>query len=288
MGFNLVMRVLFGHGLVSSNGVYCSVIIWNDPPHSAPGQAPKCTSIRYSDDNQTIDWNEELQVAVVSPAKEVLTLRVKDRSESLLGSCYIPLSHLKHGEPKEQWFKLTPVGSIYLKLELQSPKPSGTPQQPTSMYDVFQSVQNERRNIIAEQLKNNANIMEIIEQEKQRAHARINQQVRDRLQARQAEQQRFLDEMNQRVRDNQQAHQAGQQRFLDQMNENLRQYRQGQPAFTPQPYQTTYMPQYNPAIPQFNQQPPNNNGDNLRQWIGTAATVASALGFNPLGGTFSS
>ncbi|KAG6596108.1 C2 domain [Phytophthora cinnamomi] len=131
--FTLSLRVHSGQHLSThASAAFCSMVIWN---HSSPGgpaqlkSPPKYTSFRSVGANQSVEWNEDVQVEVANPASDVLTVRVKDSSDSLVGSCNIYLAHLRAGEPLNQWFQLHPAGHIHIKLVL-SPNQRSVPAAP--------------------------------------------------------------------------------------------------------------------------------------------------------------
>ncbi|KAG7394660.1 hypothetical protein PHYBOEH_004858 [Phytophthora boehmeriae] len=196
--FNLSVSVFSVHNLAaSSNGAYCTMIVWTNPPQNTPGQAPKCTSLRYPNGQEPIAWNEEVDVNVANPQSEVLTVRIKDREDSLIGSCNIYLAHLGQGKALDQWFQLHPVGHIHLKLVMTTSEPShapvpppvNTPSQPTTMMEILQSIQQEQQKVFAQQLRQSqaqqhaanpftADFFQQMEREKQKTYDQINEQLR--------------------------------------------------------------------------------------------------------------
>jgi hypothetical protein len=106
-----------------ASAAFCALLLWSNTtpggPRSPTAQ-PKYTSFGHVK-NDAVGWNEKLQLVVDNPASAVLTVRVKDSRDALVGSCNIYLGHLRPSEPLDQWFQLHPIGHIRLKLTLKCP-----------------------------------------------------------------------------------------------------------------------------------------------------------------------
>lgn len=139
--FTLSLHVQSGQHLSTHvSAAFCTIVVWSNSSPGGPAELttqPKYTSFSSVGANESVEWNEQMQVQVTSPASEVLTLRVKDSTDSLVGSCNICLAHLRPGEALNQWFQLHPAGHIHLKLVLRpnqqpAPTPSVNPNSPYS------------------------------------------------------------------------------------------------------------------------------------------------------------
>ncbi|ETK82309.1 hypothetical protein L915_12275 [Phytophthora nicotianae] len=123
----------------SANAAFCTTFLWNTSSPGGPAKStskPKYTSFSRLRDDENFDWSEELQLDGTNPQSEVFTVRVKDSSDTLVGSCNVYLAHLHPEQPLDQWFRLHPAGHIHLKLELrpkQRPIPIPVPSPPYSM-----------------------------------------------------------------------------------------------------------------------------------------------------------
>ncbi|KAL3672883.1 hypothetical protein V7S43_002185 [Phytophthora oleae] len=92
------------------------------------------TKVLYTDQKSCPAWNEKLELHVLDPETEILTIRVKNQLMLFcpaVGACAIPLCHVTVGEPAEQWFPLhkggKPAGHIRLQLLLKEKEPTTTP-----------------------------------------------------------------------------------------------------------------------------------------------------------------
>ncbi|KAI9983501.1 hypothetical protein PInf_007532 [Phytophthora infestans] len=88
------------------------------------------TKVLYTDQKSCPEWNEKLELHVMDPDIEILTIRVKNQLMLFcpaIGACAIPLCNVKIGEPAEQWFPLykqnKPAGHIRLQLLLKEKDP---------------------------------------------------------------------------------------------------------------------------------------------------------------------
>ncbi|KAE8880778.1 hypothetical protein PF005_g2103 [Phytophthora fragariae] len=122
--FTLTLLVQSGQHLSThTKAAFCTVLVWSNSSSGGPSQLttpPKYTSFRSVGANSSVEWNEQVQVPVTNPAAEVLTVRVKDSSDSFVGSCNIYLAHLRPEEALNQWFQLHPAGHIHLKVVLNA------------------------------------------------------------------------------------------------------------------------------------------------------------------------
>ncbi|KAE9032236.1 hypothetical protein PR002_g9286 [Phytophthora rubi] len=120
--FTLSLLVQSGQHLSThANAAFCTVLVWSNSSPGGPSQLttpPKYTSFSSVGANSSVQWNEQVQVPVTNPVAEVLTVRVKDSSDSLVGSCNIYLAHLRPEAALNQWFQLHPAGHIHLKVVL--------------------------------------------------------------------------------------------------------------------------------------------------------------------------
>ncbi|KAG6596100.1 C2 domain [Phytophthora cinnamomi] len=92
------------------------------------------TKVLYTDQKTCPEWNEKLELHVLNPETEILTIRVKNQLMLFcpaIGACAIPLANVRLGEPAEQWFPLhkgdKPAGHIRLQLLLTRKDPSVAP-----------------------------------------------------------------------------------------------------------------------------------------------------------------
>ncbi|KAK1940625.1 hypothetical protein P3T76_008076 [Phytophthora citrophthora] len=109
---------------------FCTTYLWSNASSDGPAQStskPKFTNFsRINKDNSPVQWNETLELDANDPSSEVLTIRVKDVKDALVGTCNVYLAHLHPGQPLDQWFQLHPAGHIRLKLVL-TPKQRAVP-----------------------------------------------------------------------------------------------------------------------------------------------------------------
>ncbi|OWZ17625.1 putative membrane protein [Phytophthora megakarya] len=121
--FTLILHVLSAQNLSThAIAAFCTTFVWNNSSPAGPAESiskPKYTSFSHIRDGEPVDWKEEVQIDVTDPKSEVLTIRVKDSSDTLVGSCNIYLAHLRPGASLDQWFQLHPTGHIHLKLMLK-------------------------------------------------------------------------------------------------------------------------------------------------------------------------
>ncbi|EEY69851.1 uncharacterized protein PITG_06366 [Phytophthora infestans T30-4] len=121
----------------SASAAFCTTFVWNNSGPGGPTQStskPKYTSFSRIHKDLPVEWNEELQLDATNPQSEVLTVRVKDSSDALVGSCNVYLAHLHPGQALDQWFQLHPAGHIHLKLVLRPNQQSTPTPVPNSPY----------------------------------------------------------------------------------------------------------------------------------------------------------
>ncbi|GMF18974.1 unnamed protein product [Phytophthora lilii] len=162
-GFTLYLRVHSARNLAAvGRGSYCKLYLGNTevvngsaqagaslsnlladrPPGSQqqqqqfqpPTHRVFRTKVLYTDNKSCPEWNEKLELHVLNPETEILTIRVKNQLMLFcpaVGACAIPLRNIKMGEPAEQWFPLhkggKPAGHIRLQLMLRQKDPSVAP-----------------------------------------------------------------------------------------------------------------------------------------------------------------
>ncbi|POM62575.1 hypothetical protein PHPALM_28259 [Phytophthora palmivora] len=128
--FTLILHVQSAQNLATqANAAFCTTFVWSNSSPNGPAESrskPKYTSFSHVRENKRVAWNEDVQIDVSNPKSDVLTVRVKDSSDALVGSCNIYLAHLRPGETLDQWFQLHPAGHIHLKLTLK-PNQQATP-----------------------------------------------------------------------------------------------------------------------------------------------------------------
>ncbi|POM62574.1 hypothetical protein PHPALM_28258 [Phytophthora palmivora] len=121
--FTLFLHVQSAQNLATrANAAFCTTFVWSNSSPDGPAESsskPKYTSFSHVRENKRVAWNEDVQIDVSNPKSDVLTVRVKDSSDALVGSCNIYLAHLRPGETLDQWFQLHPAGHIHLKLTLK-------------------------------------------------------------------------------------------------------------------------------------------------------------------------
>ncbi|KAL3672882.1 hypothetical protein V7S43_002184 [Phytophthora oleae] len=176
-----------------ANAAFCTTFLWSNASSGGPAQStskPKYTSFSRIKNNTPVQWNEELVLNATNPSSEVLTIRVKDSSDALVGTCNVYLAHLHPGQALDQWFQLHPAGHIHLKLVL-TPKPRAVPTPvPNSPYSTdFQAlldIELKKRAAAVNESPLPSHIAMLVEaqnQAQQNAMLIINQQLRQQQQA---------------------------------------------------------------------------------------------------------
>eukprot|EP00644_Phytophthora_capsici_P018238 jgi/Phyca11/555072/estExt2_Genewise1Plus.C_PHYCAscaffold_680052 len=126
--YTLAIHVQSAQNLsTQASAAFCTTFLWSNVSSDGPSQStskPKYTS--FSRIESDVQWNEELQLDGNNPSSEVLTIRVKDSTDALVGSCNVYMAHLHPGQELDQWFQLHPAGHIRLKLVL-TPKQRAIP-----------------------------------------------------------------------------------------------------------------------------------------------------------------
>ncbi|KAG6963953.1 hypothetical protein JG687_00006261 [Phytophthora cactorum] len=149
-GFTLFLRVHSGRNLAAmGRGSYCKLYLGNTEVVDGSAQAGASfsnllgvdntqapthrvfrTKVLYTDQKSSPEWNEKLELHVMNPDTEILTIRVKNQLMLFcpaIGACAIPLCNVRMGEPAEQWFPLykqnKPAGHIRLQLLLKEKDP---------------------------------------------------------------------------------------------------------------------------------------------------------------------
>ncbi|EEY69850.1 uncharacterized protein PITG_06365 [Phytophthora infestans T30-4] len=149
-GFTLFLRVHSAQNLAAmGRGSYCKLYLGNTEVVEGSANAGASfsnllavdngqpsthrifrTKVLYTDQKSCPEWNEKLELHVMDPDIEILTIRVKNQLMLFcpaIGACAIPLCNVKIGEPAEQWFPLykqnKPAGHIRLQLLLKEKDP---------------------------------------------------------------------------------------------------------------------------------------------------------------------
>ncbi|KAG2778155.1 hypothetical protein PC129_g5582 [Phytophthora cactorum] len=149
-GFTLFLRVHSGRNLAAmGRGSYCKLYLGNTEVVDGSAQAGASfsnllgvdntqapthrvfrTKVLYTDQKSSPEWNEKLELHVMNPDTEILTIRVKNQLMLFcpaIGACAIPLCNVRMGEPAEQWFPLYKqnklAGHIRLQLLLKEKDP---------------------------------------------------------------------------------------------------------------------------------------------------------------------
>ncbi|ETK82308.1 hypothetical protein F441_12511 [Phytophthora nicotianae CJ01A1] len=191
--FTLFLHVQSAQHLsTSANAAFCTTFVWSSSSPGSPAQStsePKYTNFSQIRDDQPIEWNEEVQLDTTNPQSEVLTVRVQDSSDKLVGSCNVYLAHLHPEQPLDQWFQLHPAGHIHLKLVLspnQRPIPTPVVNSPYATdYQALLDVAMKKRAAAVNESplpSNIAMLLELQNQAQQNTMLMINQQLRQQQQ----------------------------------------------------------------------------------------------------------
>ncbi|KAH7467153.1 uncharacterized protein KRP23_11477 [Phytophthora ramorum] len=126
------------NGTAQAGASFSNLLAVDNNPQTQQLQAPTHrvfrTKVLYTDQKSSPEWNEKLELHVLDPQKEILTIRVKNQLMLFcpaIGACAIPLGNVTMGQPAEQWFPLhkagKPAGHIRLQLMLQPKNPTVAP-----------------------------------------------------------------------------------------------------------------------------------------------------------------
>ncbi|KAG7378269.1 hypothetical protein PHYPSEUDO_010303 [Phytophthora pseudosyringae] len=196
--YTLILHVQSGQDLPThANAAFCTTFVWSNSSPDGPAQSkaqPKYTSFSRIKAHEPVEWNEQLQLDASNPASDVLTVRVKDSSDALVGSCNIYLAHLHPGQELDQWFQLHPTGHIRLKLVLTPkqrplPTPVADPSPYASAFQALLDLEMKKRAATVNQSPLPANIAMLLEaqrQAQQNAMLVVNQHLRQQQQATQS------------------------------------------------------------------------------------------------------
>ncbi|KAG7378270.1 hypothetical protein PHYPSEUDO_010304 [Phytophthora pseudosyringae] len=214
-GFTLFLRVHSARNLAAmGRGSYCKLYLGNTEVVNGSAQAGASfsnllaldhaqsqvqmqppthrvfrTKVLYSDQKACPEWNEKLELHVLNPATEILTIRVKSQLMLFcpsVGACAIPLCNVTPGEPAEQWFPLhkagKPAGHIRLQLLLKEKDPHVGPPPPLAVNEspmqrlIQQHCQQERDRRQSQQSEESTRRQQFEEQERMQAEVRRQQQ----------------------------------------------------------------------------------------------------------------
>ncbi|OWZ17626.1 hypothetical protein PHMEG_0008411 [Phytophthora megakarya] len=212
-GFTLFLRVHSARNLAAvGRGSYCKLYLGNtevvngstqagasfsnllDTSHQSPSQLVQPpthrvfrTKVVYTDQKSCPEWNEKLELHVINPDIEILTIRVKNQLMLFcpaVGACAIPLANVRLGQPAEQWFPLhkqgKPAGHIRLQLLLKDKDPVMSP--PVALDEspmqrlIQQHCQQEQQRRQVQQSEDSIRRQQFQEQERIQAELRMQKQ----------------------------------------------------------------------------------------------------------------